>query len=231
MGDSNPVMFLLCFCDKAATKILIWLIFNILHLQKSTFLFSCYWKSYGFRVALQPKIIHPMQNNFLHTKQVFCELFDSYSKKLYQIARRHVSASDAEDIVQELFLEIWKKRDEIEVKDSWEKYLYAVLKYRIIRFLNEKNEMEESLREALQEIGSRDEMLTFEQLYAKMEAAIELLPGARKTILQKRYFENMRIKDIAKELRISQETVREQLKRAKLLLHRELKDSLANFLF
>lgn len=171
-----------------------------------------------------------MQDDSLK-KKVFRELFDGYSKKLYETACRHVSASDAEDIVQELFIEIWEKRDEIKVKDSWDRYLYAVLKYRIIRFLNAKNEMEESLREALQEMGSRNKILSFEQLYDKMEAAIELLPEVRKTILQKRYFENMRIKEIAEELCISTETVKQQLKRAKALLQRELRESLANFLF
>lgn len=172
-----------------------------------------------------------MQENTLCKEKTFRELFDRYSRKLYETARRHVSSSDAEDIVQELFLEIWEKRDEIKVKDSWDKYLYAVLKYRIIRFLNEKNEMEESLREALQEMGSRNKILSFEKLYAKMEAAIELLPDARKTILHKRYFDGMKIKDIAEDLRISQETVKQQLKRAKALLERELKGALANFLF
>ncbi|MDR1562868.1 MAG: sigma-70 family RNA polymerase sigma factor [Dysgonamonadaceae bacterium] len=171
-----------------------------------------------------------MQDDTLK-KKVFLELFEVYSKKLYETACRHVPASDAEDIVQELFLEIWEKREEIKVKESWDKYLYAVLKYRIIRFLNAKNEMEESLREALQEMGSRDKILSFEQLYKKMDAAIERLPNSRKTILKKRYFENMKIKDIAEELSISPETVKQQLKRAKALLQRELREGLANFLF
>lgn len=164
-------------------------------------------------------------------EKTFKDLFETYSKRLYEMACRHVSSSDAEDIVQELFLDIWQKRNEIEIKTTWDAYLFAVLKYRILRFLDEKNEMAKSLREAIHEAGNDKDILPFEELYDKIEKSIDLLPEKCKEIFTKRYYENLKIKDIAEKLHISTETVKQQLKRAKKILRTHLNDSLNDFLF
>jgi RNA polymerase sigma-70 factor (ECF subfamily) len=52
-------------------------------------------------------------------KAVFRRLYDLYYIRLFLYAKSYLDdASDAEDIVQELFFELWKKREELEILTS-----------------------------------------------------------------------------------------------------------------
>jgi RNA polymerase sigma-70 factor (family 1) len=161
----------------------------------------------------------------------FKALFDTYSKRLYDIACRHVLSADAQDILQELFIEIWEKRDTIKVRTSWEGYLYSILKYRIYRFLDRRNELDQSFTEAMNEIGSQDDILGFEQLYCKLDKTVNSLPPQCRTIFEKKYYQNKKLQEIADEMNISTETVKTQLKRGLKIMRLQMKDAMANFMF
>jgi len=161
----------------------------------------------------------------------FKKLFNTHSKKLYDIACRHVSSNDAEDIVQDLFIELWEKRVTINVQSSWDGYLFSVLKYRIFRFLDKRNELDDALSEALHFTTDKKDILAFEQLYTRLIDTVESLPEQGRAIIQKRYFENKKIQEIALEMGISTETVKTHLKRSFRIMRLQMKDALAGFLF
>lgn len=164
-------------------------------------------------------------------KKEFKDLFDTYSKRLYSIARRHMPSADSEDIVQELFIEIWEKRMTIEVKSTWDAYLFSILKYRIYRYLDKRNELDEALDEALHEIGSPDDIIDFEHLYCKLTETVNSLPLKSRTIFEMKYYQNKSLQEIADEMNISIETVKTHLKRGLKLVRLQMKDSLAVFFF
>lgn len=161
----------------------------------------------------------------------FKALFDTYSKRLYNIACRHVPPTDAQDIVQDLFIEIWEKRDAIEVRTSWDGYLYSILKYRIYRFLDRRNELDQSLTQVMNEIGSPDDIMSFEQLYCKLDKTVNSLPPQCRTIFEKKYYQNKKLQEISDEMNISIETVKTQLKRGLKTMRLQLRDAIANFIF
>src|SRR5690242_11634537 len=68
--------------------------------------------------------------------QAFNELFDRYWQKMLIKARLVLgSEAEAEEIVQTVFLNIWRRRKDIHLKNSFHTYLSAAVKYEIIDVL------------------------------------------------------------------------------------------------
>src|SRR6202000_1639091 len=65
----------------------------------------------------------------------FTEIYNRYWDKLYFIAYKLLKDTNAaEEIVQEVFLMIWKKRDSLNIK-SLTQYLAAMTRYAVYRYL------------------------------------------------------------------------------------------------
>jgi RNA polymerase sigma-70 factor, ECF subfamily len=72
-------------------------------------------------------------------KIVFRRLYDLYYTRLFLYARSYVEdAGDAEDIVQELFFELWKKREELDILTSLSSYLFRAVHNRCIQYLRHR---------------------------------------------------------------------------------------------
>lgn len=60
-------------------------------------------------------------------------LFDRYWQPLYQTARARLNDSDmAQDIVQEIFIKIWQRRTELQIKGPLENYLRSAVRLNVI---------------------------------------------------------------------------------------------------
>ncbi|MFA6944433.1 MAG: sigma factor [Pedobacter sp.] len=60
----------------------------------------------------------------LSNSSAFDILFDRYWDKLYNIALSRLNDSDqVQDIIQELFIKIWERKENINIKISFESYL------------------------------------------------------------------------------------------------------------
>lgn len=158
-------------------------------------------------------------------------LFDKHSKRLFIIACRHVAPYEAEDIIQDLFIGLWEKRNALQIRTSWESYLYAVLKYQIYKFLDKQNQTTFGLNSELMEIGTDDELLSFEALYLQLDEGLSTLSPQCRVIFEKKYYQDKTTREIANELSISTETVKTQLKRGLKNLRDHMKEALPGFLF
>ena len=57
----------------------------------------------------------------------FYNLYERYSKRLYGFVLRYIKQeSDAEEIVQEVFIKIWESRSKIDVYSSFESFLFTI---------------------------------------------------------------------------------------------------------
>ncbi len=161
----------------------------------------------------------------------FRKFFNEHSKKLFLVACKHLPQADAEDLVQDLFVDIWESRELIKIKTSWEAYLYTALKYKIFRFLDRQNVLNISLREELNDIAGEDKIISFEELYDLLDDSLNNLSPQCRSVIEKKYFENKKLKEIAEELNISSETVKTHLKRGMKSIRLHLKENLASFFF
>ncbi|SNZ00445.1 RNA polymerase sigma-70 factor [Flagellimonas pacifica] len=158
------------------------------------------------------------QNRFVYKK-----LFDDFYEELVLYANGYLfDKSPSEDIVQEVFIYLWEKSDSIIIQTSLKGYMYAMVRNRCLNFLksikitDDVNILE--LRAAVSEEYNLDAFSDSDKkaIHAQVIEIIEALPSRMQAIVRLRFVSNYRYSEIADELGVSVNTVKTQLKRAKI---------------
>lgn len=169
--------------------------------------------------------------------KAFDELFAKYSQRLYNFALKYLKSPDeAEDVVQEVFLYIWDKHEGLMPDSSFNGYLFTIahntIRKRFIKKSKDNAFKDDLIYEVLKQDNNLDQVIDYKFLLEKVEAIIDNLPYRRKEIFIKRKYYGLSIKEIAKELTISPNTVENQLSAAQKQILAELqKQKLAGLLF
>ena len=171
---------------------------------------------------------------FQLTKQenikAFEELYTRYWAYLIDAAYKRIqSRQKAEDIVQELFITLYQKRNIIEINTSLKAYLSQALKYKVLNeFRAEGVRSAYIKRFFLSDICKNDfaKNLEAKELNDKIESILAGLPEKCKQVFLLSRKENMSNKDISTELNISVSTVEKHIGKAL----KTLKDNLKHYL-
>lgn len=169
--------------------------------------------------------------------KAFDLLYEQYSERLYRFAYMLLkNKEDALDIVQETFLRIWKKREDLSEEKSFKSYLFTV-SYNITVDLLRKRLNEKKYCEVLEKTfsfnpQSIENSADFNILNHQIRDLIEELPVRRKEIFKLSRDKGYSNKEIAGNLNISVKTVETQLTLALKFLKSRLADgSLSSVLF
>lgn len=148
-----------------------------------------------------------------------------YSLVSYAIYNLVKDAQTTEDIAQEVFMEIWKRRDTLAITISLKAYLRRSAVNKTLNYLRDKkNWKNEELSEIQLEIRTEPgETLETTELQRLIDGAIEQLPERCGLIFKLSRREEMSYQEIADELGISIKTVENQIVRALRLLRETLK--------
>jgi len=156
----------------------------------------------------------------------FNALFDRYWQKGYQKAFARLNDKiAAQDIVQEIFINLWQRRANLDIHTSFENYLYSAVRLRVISHFRSQKVSTIQLQDAFERITlleSASESLTdYIELERVLETAISIMPE----MLQQVYLlrtENYSVKDIAGQLGIADQTVKnymgEALRRLRIVI-------------
>lgn len=169
--------------------------------------------------------------------KAFDDLFNKYSSRLYNFSVKYLkSAEEAEEVVQEVFLYIWDKREGLKPDNSFNAYIFTIA-YNIIKKCFIKKSKDNAYKDdliytVLQQENNLDQTIDYKFLLEKVELIINSLPNRRKEIFIKRKYEGLSVKQIAEELGISPNTVENQLASAQKQILNELqKEKLAGLIF
>lgn len=147
------------------------------------------------------------------------ELYSRFSPRMYAVCLRYAgNTEEAEDILQEGFIKVFKKLDSFRSEGSFEGWVRrifvntAIEHFRRKRYLmpvteKEENTIEGKFTSVLDELGAKDIMALVQ----------ELSPGYR-TVFNMYVVEGYTHKEIADILGISEGTSKSQLSRAKVIL-------------
>lgn len=146
----------------------------------------------------------------------FRQIYDKYWGLLFNMASKRLQdAAEAQDLVQEVFLTLWNQLPQLEPRDSLLPYLQVILKNRILN-IYARNEVK--LRYILQTQWDTAEMpeqqMDLKELQRLIEAAIQELPPKMQLIFRMSRDEQMTPAQIAEQLSLSVQTVKNQLHRA-----------------
>ncbi len=156
-------------------------------------------------------------------EHAFNELFNRYWDKLLQTAVHKVEdVMEAENIVQDVFVSLWKRRKDLQIKGSFSHYLLVSVKYRVIKTLNRQRtqrlylEGEHAYTDLLDD--STQQYLDFMELRQRLEKLIGDLPEKARLIYRMNKDEGMSYREIAEELNITEKAVDAHLVRTKKIL-------------
>ena len=159
-------------------------------------------------------------------EQAFAELYIRYKKKLFAFCFTYLkSADEAEDIVQELFLFIWKSRAFLNPGLSFSSYLYAIARNRVLNYFRNvdiKLKVENIL---LTRTPQHEEIIESDLVYKEylllLKQLIAKLPPQRQRIFNLSREQHLTHKEIAKALKISPHTVQEHISESLRFIKKE----------
>lgn len=166
-------------------------------------------------------------------EEAFEELFNKYYEPLLRFIWGYVkSEAISEEIVQDLFMKVWKKSTTLKIQSSVKSYLYSAARNMSLNYLkHQETEKEwENERQALHKDRSRVPKLSNNVhnkiILKKVEEAIQSLPDRRRQIFILSRHKDMTYKEIADFLEISENTVDTQIRRALATLRERFSDLL-----
>jgi len=161
----------------------------------------------------------------LNSEEAFREVFNSFYKPLVNYALTIVNnTNEAEDIVQELFVDVWNKTDEFNTIKKLKPYLYRSVRNRCLNFLRDASVKEKNISKLPDEDAfelpiSHD--IIKEEVYQQLQTVFNTLPTQCKKIYELS-LSGMKASEIAEELSITVDTVKAHKKRAKKLMRERL---------
>nr|WP_262894940.1 RNA polymerase sigma-70 factor [Hymenobacter negativus] len=149
-------------------------------------------------------------------ERAFDALFRHYSALVYRFSYGYLkSRTDAEEIVQECFLKIWEKREQLRDDVPLKAYLFTTAHNAILNQLRRQQQRNRfqtyTAGLAPGQVGNEVEFSELESLY---QAALEQLPPKRREIFILSRQQGLSYPEIAQQLNLSVKTVEAQMTQA-----------------
>lgn len=152
-------------------------------------------------------------------RAAFTEIYQRYWKVMHAHTLKMLGGEDeAKDIVQELFANLWIKRNSIQNNTNLSGYLYVSARNKIINHIQRKSMRKHYVRYLALSAGEAHDT-TIEQIIEKelniiIENEIQHLPGKMQHIFHLSRKLNLSHKEIANHLAVSDKTVKKQIRNA-----------------
>jgi RNA polymerase sigma-70 factor, ECF subfamily len=145
----------------------------------------------------------------------FRVLYELYHAPLFTFARKFVDFQDAEDIVADVFLKLWAKREDLYPMRDFKNYLIKWVQNSCLKKLEADSRLEEYNRTAaiiFDEMGAKEfelELLRVE-VYERIREEVDKLPNQTKRVMELAFLKGLKNAEIAQRLGTSEQTVRNQ---------------------
>jgi RNA polymerase sigma-70 factor (ECF subfamily) len=146
-------------------------------------------------------------------------LFERYFVPLCRFASRFLHAVDlSEEAVSDVFLNVWLKRETIEIRTMIKTYLYVAVRNQSLNYIKKNNpylkDIEFADWEGIISDERADGLIQYEEFKEGIESVIRQLPEQRQMIFRMNRLDGLSYKEIAEILSISVNTVQNQMVQA-----------------
>jgi RNA polymerase sigma factor (sigma-70 family) len=148
----------------------------------------------------------------------FDVLFDRYWEKLYKAAFARLGDDViAQDIVQEIFIKVWQRRENLSINSSLENYLHGAVRLSVISHFRSQQASDLRMQDALERINLLEDSIEAIADYIELEKTLEEAVNDMPEMLKKVYIlrsDNFSVKAIAGELGLADQTVKNYIAEA-----------------
>ncbi|MBK8704842.1 MAG: RNA polymerase sigma-70 factor [Saprospiraceae bacterium] len=153
-------------------------------------------------------------------------MFKRYYAFLCQTVYKIIPNGDvAEDIIQELFADLWRKREQLEFTGSIQGYLRRAAVNKTLNFIRDNKfrfEEEEQIAQMPSNHSPAGALVEMTELQEAIDKAVDALPERCRIVFALSRFEQFSHQEIAQQLGISVKTVENQITKALRILRDEL---------
>lgn len=154
-------------------------------------------------------------------------LFKEYYKVLVIFASKYIKDIEAaKELVQELFVHIYEKRENLDINSSLKSYLFRSVHNRSINLINSKKIRDRYAENYIKNtdiiINTIEQEVNVSEMENALHSAINELPPRCKTIFKMNRFEGLSNNEIAEKLTLSKRTVETQISKALKILRIKL---------
>ena len=170
-------------------------------------------------IANNLDIVFLLKQLQLGSEQAFAQIYDQFSRPLYRNILYLVKDEDiAEELLQDLFLKLWLKREHIDPNRKWLSYLYESANRMVIdhfrKIAKDQRMINHLILTTVDHVTNAEDKLIDQETHALLAKAIEHLPPQRKLVFKLCKMEGKSHKEVAELLGISTHTISNQIKAA-----------------
>jgi RNA polymerase sigma-70 factor (ECF subfamily) len=157
----------------------------------------------------------------------FDELYRKYNKKLYKFGYSILkSTEEAENLIQDVFLNLWENRYKVEKNSSVKSYVFTITYNSAISIIRKKARESQFIEylKTLQDINVEpaDVELEYNELTSKLDEIIKELPKRQKEVYLLHKVEGLKYNEIAERLNISVNTIENYMSHALKTIRKKL---------
>ena len=150
--------------------------------------------------------------------EAYKELFDLYYMPLCIYALKYCDSFQlAEDIVQDLFVQVWDKKLYLKLEGAISPYLFKSVKNNTLQVLKKKSKyLFEDIEDQVNKLLAEEEMdaESIEKEKQKLYSEVEALPEKSKEVFKAIVLKGMKYKEVAEHMGVSINTIKTQYSRA-----------------
>lgn len=146
------------------------------------------------------------------TEGEFEEIYDLFWAKLYSLSYNYFrDKTTAQELVQDVFVNLWMKRDNLSHVEDLSAYLFRSMKNRIYDHFDKMASQEKLMRNArstfVEEVHSTEETVAYDETLELLNKEIDKLPDTTKTIFRLSRFDRYTNEEIASRMHVSGKAV------------------------
>lgn len=144
-------------------------------------------------------------------------LVDTYWQKVYGFALAYTKSLPlAEEVTQDVFMDIWNSRERLSSLENFANFLFIVTRNRVFKVVRKKlqNTVNTDDVNMEEDIWLPDQQLELQEMYSLILKGIDQLPPVRKQVFTLSRLEGLSYDQISQQLNLSRNTVKEHIVKA-----------------
>jgi len=158
------------------------------------------------------QLIQDLKNG---SQQAFDKIYQIYAKRLFSFCLQYVKIrEDAEEILQDVFIQLWNGRDNIRHQDTLQSLLFIMAKHHLINAYRKRVNAPQYVDyvEYTSIFSTHDSCrIEYEDFVRKFEKALSEIPPTQREVIILSRLKGFSNQEIALQLSLSMQTVKNQL--------------------
>ena len=159
-----------------------------------------------------------LQNISAGDEQSFADFYRLYESRVYQFIKSKLNDSfEASDILNEVFLDVWRKADSFEGRSKVSTWLFGIAYYKTMDRLRKKKPelVDDDLLEIEDESPSQLSCLVSVENAGDVRFCLDKLKAAHRAVMQLTFFDDLSYREIAQIVDCPENTVKTRMFHAK----------------